>query len=67
MKIDAAQAYLASLDKLLPQTSAAIKQAMVDVTVHNHTWRLAARVNDVTESGILRAMQRAKKALQQDR
>lgn len=48
------------LDKTLPQTSYKMREAVVDVLAGGFTWREAARRREVTESGILRAMQRSK-------
>lgn len=44
----------------LPQTSTSMANAVVDVLVHGHTWRRASVTNDVTESGICRAIKRGK-------
>jgi hypothetical protein len=50
---------LAYLDAKLPKSGDPIKQALLDVLIHGHTWRIAAIANSVTESGILKAMQRS--------
>ena len=48
-----------SLLKSIPKSSPAIRKAIVDIVARKYTWRLASIVNGVTESGILKAMQRA--------
>jgi hypothetical protein len=50
---------LAYLDEKLPQSGDSIKQAVIDVLLNGKTWRIAAIANGVTESGILKAMQRS--------
>lgn len=45
--------------KSIPKSSPAIRKAITDIVAHRYTWRLASIVNGVTESGILKAMQRA--------
>lgn len=44
----------------LPQTSTAVLNAVVSILIDGSTWRSAAIANGVTESGILKAMQRSK-------
>lgn len=48
-----------SLLKSIPKSSPAIRKAIIDIVARKYTWRLASIVNGVTESGILKAMQRA--------
>ena len=55
-----AKELLIYLDTALPQSSDKIKQALIDVLLNGLTWRQAAINNNVTESGILKAMQRSK-------
>jgi hypothetical protein len=55
-----AKELLVYLDTTLPQSGDSIKQAMIDVLLNGLTWRQAAITNQVTESGILKAMQRSK-------
>jgi hypothetical protein len=50
---------LTYLDEKLPQSGDSMKQAVIDVLRNGHTWRIAAISNCVTESGILKAMQRS--------
>jgi hypothetical protein len=50
---------LAYLDEKLPQSGDSMKQALLDVLLGHKTWRVAAISNCVTESGILKAMQRS--------
>lgn len=47
------------LEANLPQSTDAIKQALLDVLLNGKTWRASAISNGVTESGILKAMQRS--------
>lgn len=49
----------AQLIKSIPKSSPAIHKAIIDIVAHGCTWRIASITNSVTESGILKAMQRA--------
>lgn len=51
---------LKHLSSALPRTSSAILNAVASILIDGATWRAAANANGVTESGILKAMQRSK-------
>lgn len=44
--------------KSIMRTSSGMTQALVDILINGSKWREAAHKNDVSESGILRAMRR---------
>ena len=50
----------AHLESALPRSTSAMRCAVTSVLLGEQTWREAAISNNVTESGVLRAMQRSK-------
>jgi hypothetical protein len=48
------------LAEALPRSTPAMRQAITSVLTGQQTWRAAAIAHNVTESGILKAMQRSK-------